>query len=230
MNLAGWDTDIDLGLLGRLSPHQRHRFFHRGQHLYLWPLYGFLALKWHLLDDFRDAARSFFGMGGAKRRGKGLELAGMLLGKALFFGIVFVLPSRFHPVGAVVGFYVLANLVQGIALSVVFQLAHAVEGATFPAVPAGKRLDTSWAAHQVRSSTDFCRTNRFVAWFLGGINFQVEHHLFPQVCHVHYPALSGIVERVCRAHDLPYREHPTFLAGILSHYRWLRRMGRRDPV
>lgn len=227
VNLAGYDTDIDVGILGRLSPYQKHRFFHRWQHLYMWPLYGLLALKWHLVDDFLDVARGWFGRSSAPRL-KARDVAGLLLGKAVFFTVVFVVPSLFHPVWVVVSFYVLANLVQGFALSVVFQLAHAVEGSTFPPVPADRRMDASWAAHQVRTTSDFCRGSRLLTWLLGGLNFQIEHHLFPQICHVHYPALSRIVETTCREHGLDYREHPTFLAGVGAHFRWLKRMSKGD--
>jgi linoleoyl-CoA desaturase len=223
VNLAGFDTDIDVGVLGRLSPFQKHRFFHRWQHLYMWPLYGFLALKWHLVDDFQDVARGWLGRSSAPRL-KGRDLAGLLLGKAVFFAVVFAVPSLFHPVWVVVSFYVLANLVQGLALSLVFQLAHAVEGSAFPPVPVDRRMDASWAVHQVRTTSDFCRGNRVLTWLLGGLNFQIEHHLFPQICHVHYPVLSRIVETTCREHGLEYREHPSFLAGVGAHYRWLKRM------
>lgn len=227
VNLAGFDTDIDVGVLGRLSPYQKHRFFHRWQHLYMWPLYGFLALKWHLVDDFRDVARGWLGRSSAPRL-KGRDLAGLLLGKAAFFTVAFVVPSLFHPLWVVVSFYVLANLVQGLALSVVFQLAHAVEGSAFPVVPVDRRMDASWAVHQVRTTSDFCRGSRLLTWLLGGLNFQIEHHLFPQICHVHYPALSRIVETTCREHGLAYREHPSFLAGVGAHYRWLKRMSKAN--
>jgi linoleoyl-CoA desaturase len=87
------------------------------------------------------------------------------------------------------------------------------------------RMETTWAAHQVETTVDFARGNRIVSWSAGGLNFQIEHHLFPQVCHVHYAALAPIVERTCKEFGLSYNTHPTYWSALLSHYRWLRRMG-----
>lgn len=224
VNLTGFDTDIDIGILGRLSPHQRHRSFHRWQHLYMWPLYGFLAFKWHLVDDFKDAAMGYLGHSTAPRL-KPRDLAGMLVGKLVFFGVVFVVPAMLHPIWVVVAIYTVASMVQGFVLSLVFQLAHAVEGAAFPAIPEDRRMDVGWAVHQIRTTTDYCRGNRLLTWLLGGLNYQIEHHLFPQIGHVHYPAVSQVVEQACREHGIPYRVHPTFRAGVIAHYRWLRQMG-----
>ena len=223
VNLAGYDTDIDVGVLGRLSPFQKHRSFHRWQHLYMWPLYGFLALKWHLVDDFKDAVTGLLGKSSAPRL-KPKDLLGMLFGKLVFFGIVFAIPSLFHPFWMVAVFYVGANFVQGLALSLVFQLAHAVEGSAFPPVPRDRRMDASWAVHQIRTTSDFCRGNRLLTWLLGGLNFQIEHHLFPQIGHVHYPALSRLVEQACLQRGIEYHEHRTFQAGVKAHFRWLKRM------
>jgi linoleoyl-CoA desaturase len=225
VNLAGHDADIDLGIFGRLSPQHRLRWYHRWQHLYLWPLYGFLALKWWSYDDVRDVLTGRLGSHKVPRPAR-WELAGFLLGKAVFLTLTLVVPLLLHPVWPVLFLFCLASLVLGTTLSVVFQLAHVVEEADFPAMPAQGSLDAGWAAHQVRTTVDFCRGNPVVTWLVGGLNFQIEHHLFPRVCHIHYPAISKVVERTCRDYGVAYREHRTFLAGMGSHYRWLRHMGR----
>ena len=93
--------------------------------------------------------------------------------------------------------------------------------------PATGHLATSFAEHQLQTTVDFARGNRFVSWFVGGLNFQVEHHLFPRICHVHYPKLSRLVERTCRRAGVEYHVNPSVRAAIASHYRWLREMGRR---
>ena len=115
-------------------------------------------------------------------------------------------------------------------LSVVFQVAHCVEEAEFhiPHEETGS-LEHAWAVHQAETTVDFARDNRPLSWWVGGLNFQIEHHLFPQVCHVHYPAIAPIVEQVCQEYGVPYHAHPTFWAGLVSHYRWLRQMGRPEP-
>jgi linoleoyl-CoA desaturase len=91
-------------------------------------------------------------------------------------------------------------------------------------------METPWAVHQARVTLDFNRRSRIVRWPLGGLNFHLEHHLFPTICHVHYPAIAKIVETACGEHGVKYEEHPTFRSGIASHYRWLRMMGARDAV
>jgi linoleoyl-CoA desaturase len=225
-NITGHDDDIDLGILGRLSPHQRRLPLHKFQHYYLWALYGFLPMKWQLYDDFRDLA---IGRVGGRRfaRPKGWDLAVFLGGKTLFFSLALAVPLFFHPLWAVLLFYLAASLVQGTTLSVVFQLAHCVEEAAFPLPrPDTGRMPTGWAAHQVESTVDFARRNRLLTWYIGALNFQIEHHLFPRICHVHYAALSPLVEKTCREFGLKYSAHETFRAGLASHFRWLRQMGR----
>jgi linoleoyl-CoA desaturase len=228
VNVAGHDTDIDFGCLARLAPHQRRFAFHRWQHLYLWPLYGFLTIKWQCLDDFRKLLQGRIKQHRVPRP-TGWELLIFIVGKALFFALAFGIPMQFHPVGVVLCYYVVSGLVTGFLLSVVFQVAHCVEEAEFPAPPVSTgSLDHAWAVHQAATSVDFCRDSRLVAWLLGGLNFQIEHHLFPRVSHVHYPAMSRLVEQTCREHGVRYRVHGSFWAGIGSHFRWLRRMGKPE--
>lgn len=225
VNITGHDADIDLGLLGRLTPHQRRFKFHRWQQWYLWPLYGLMAIKWQLFDDFRDVLTGQIG-GHRIPRPRGWELVIFLAGKALFFALAFGVPMLFHPLGVVLVYYVVAALVLGVVLSVVFQLAHCVEEAEFPLPrPDTGRIENAWAIHQVETTVDFARRSRVAAWLLGGLNFQIEHHLFPRVCHVNYPAISKLVEATCREFGVRYTEHESFRAGLASHFRWLRQMG-----
>lgn len=224
-NVAGHDDDINLGVLGRLSPHQRHLKFHRLQHFYMWFLYGFLPIKWHVYDDFQNLIAGRIA-GHRFPRPRGWDLAILFGGKALFFSLAIGLPMLFHPWWGVLALYGIASFVQGVALSVVFQMAHCVEEAAFPQPSPGTgRIEASWAEHQVETTVDFAPRNRVLAWLVGGLNFQVEHHLFPQICHIHYPALAKVVEETCHEFGLRYKASKTFLAGIASHYRWLRRMG-----
>lgn len=224
-NITGHDDDINLGLLGRLSPHQKRLKFHRLQHFYLWALYGFLPAKWHLVDDFRDMVTGRIA-GHRFPRPKGWDLVTFVGGKMFFFSLAFVIPSLFHPVWAVLLFYLVVTHIQGVVLGVVFQLAHCVEEAGFPMPREDTgRMETSWAAHQVGTTVDFAQRNRLLSWFIGGLNFQIEHHLFPQICHVHYRSLAPLVEETCREFGLKYSANETFLAGVASHFRWLRRMG-----
>jgi linoleoyl-CoA desaturase len=225
-NIAGHDDDINAGILARLSPHQRRFWFHRLQHLYIWVLYGFLPIKWQLLDDFRDVAR---GKVGDHRfaRPRGWDLAIFIGGKATFLALALVVPALFHPFWVVLLFYVIVCWFEGLVMSVVFQLAHVVEETEFP-MPDQEtgRLPSQWAVHQVETTVDFARRNRLLSWFVGGLNFQIEHHLFPRICHIHYPKLSRLVENACRRAGVHYHAHETVFSGVRSHFRWLREMGR----
>ena len=229
VNIAGHDSDIDLGMLGRLSPLQRWRPWHRWQHVYLWLLYGVTAIRWHLYADFRDMITGTVGER-AFARPRGWDLAAFVTGKLVFFTLAFGLPLLFHPVVAVLLFYTVAAAVAGILLALVFQMAHVVEPAAFPVPDEEQRMDTPWAIHQLETTVDFARGNRVLTWLIGGLNFQVEHHLFPRISHVHYPVVARVVEDTCREFGVTYLEHRTFAAGIASHYRWLRRMGQPAKV
>jgi linoleoyl-CoA desaturase len=224
-NITHFDTDVEVAGVGRLTPHQPWHPAYRWQHWYIWPLYGLMAIKWHLYDDFRDTLQGRIGIHPVPRP-RGWELLIFVAGKIVFFSLAFGIPMLLHRWWVVAIYYAMATTVLGILLSIVFQLAHCVEPAAFPAPPEGAvRLDKEWAVHQVETTVDFARRNRILSWMLGGLNFQVEHHLFPRVSHVHYPALSQLVENACREFGLRYNEHTTFWSGVVSHVRWLRKMG-----
>jgi linoleoyl-CoA desaturase len=225
VNITGHDSDINLGPVGRLTPHQPRFRFHRWQHFYLWPLYGVNVIKWHVYDDFRDVILGRIGSHRMPRPGR-WALLSFICGKALFLTMAFAVPLLVHRLWIVFLFYGVAVIVAGVVISVVFQLAHCVEEAEFPLPRAGSgSVENAWALHQVETTVDFARRSRVVSWLLGGLNFQIEHHLFPRVCHVNYPAISPIVEQTCLEFGVQYREHNTFRAGLASHFRWLRRMG-----
>ena len=135
----------------------------------------------------------------------------------------------FHPWWTVLVFYATTAYLLGLLLAVVFQLAHCVDGAAFPRLAPGTgRVSDAWAVHQVRTSVDFAQSNRWLTWYLGGLNFQIEHHLFPRICHIHYPCLASIVRAVCGEFGVKYATHDRLGEALASHWRWLRRMGL-DP-
>ena len=225
VNVVGYDTDINLVGLGRLTPHHPHVWFHRWQHLYVWFLYGAFALKWQLYDDFRLALTGRMADHSVPRP-RGRQWLVFLGGKLLFLSLAFAIPLTMHPVWAVALTYVATAVSLGIVLAVVFQLAHCVERADFPTDERSGSMDTSWAVHQVEASVDFARENRAASWLLGGLNFQIEHHLFSRICHVNYPTIAPIVEQTCREFGVEYKYNRTLLSAVRSHYRWLREMGR----
>lgn len=220
-NVEGVDDDIDSGWLARLSPGQPRRFYHRLQHVYMWPLYCFLAVKWQLYDDFATVARGRMS-GRPFPRPRGSDLAVFVGGKLVFFGLAFALPLLLHPALPVVAAYLLVSAVAGLTLSVVFQLAHCV-----PEAEVGQDLG-SWAARQAQSSVDFARDSRLLGWYVGGLNLQIEHHLFPQLCHLHYAGMAPLVEATCVEFGVRYTAHPTFRSAVAAHFRQLRALGRAD--
>lgn len=218
-NIAGADNDVDLRPFGRLSPVHPRRWFHRFQHIYLWPLYGFMPLAWHLVEDYVQVARGKIAEQPFPRP-RGRALVGFVGGKLAAAVLWFGLPLLLHPPLVVLGFVLLVGGVLGVVLAVVFQLAHATEVAAFPA-----ETEDEWLVHQLRTTADFAQRRRALTWFLGGLNFQVEHHLFPGVPHVRYPALARVLRQTCAELELPYVVHRSFGAALAAHYRWLRALG-----
>jgi linoleoyl-CoA desaturase len=223
-NIHEYDCDIDQWPLGRLSPHQRHLWFHRFQHIYLWPLYGLYTMQLQFVEDFRAVLSGRLGSL-TMHRPTGVELARFLVGKVAFFSLAFALPASRHPVGAVIALYFLAFYINGLCFTIVSQLSHLVSETETPR-PRGDRLDVDWSVHQLLASCDFSQRNRVLSWYLGGLNFQVEHHLFPYICHVQYSRVAPIVRNVCRELGLPYNVHVNLLDGLRSHYRYLQRLAQ----
>lgn len=228
VNITGYDTDIDIGRLGRFAPQQRRLWYHRWQHLYLWAFYAFEGMKVQLVDSWRFALRGRIGRHRIPRP-KGAELVLFLAGKAIFFTWAFAIPILLHPVAVVLFYYVAAALVLGVVMVLVFIVPHLNAVADFPVPRADTgRMENPWMVHQAQVAVDFARHNRVLTWLVGGLNYHKEHHLFPAICHVNYSSLAPIVEQTCREFGIPYKEHKSFVAGLAAHYRWLRRMGAAD--
>jgi linoleoyl-CoA desaturase len=227
-NVLGIDTDLEAGGLLRFAPDQPRHPAYRFQHLYVWALYLAFPWRWFLYDDFRDVAAGRIGRQ-TFARPRGRELVALVVGKAFFLGWAVVLPIALHPTGWLFPIAVLAVGTLGVVLATVFQLAHAVGEVAF-VEPSAAVLPTDWARHQLATTVDFAPGNRLLSWYLGGLNFQIEHHLFPKVSHVHYRALAPIVEATCREHGVHYRAWPSFAAALGANLRWLRQMGGASPL
>jgi len=224
-NLDGVDFDLDFGPLARLTTTQRRRSWHRYQHLYLWGFYGFLLPKWVFWDDWMILRTRMIGVHRLPRPTR-RHFASFAFWKLLFFGWAVALPLVFHPWWQVLIFHAIAASTVGFTLGTIFQLAHCTEQATFPLADKTTRLVANdWATHQLETTVDFGSDSKWLTWFCGGLNFQVEHHLFPKVCHLHYPALQRIVARVAARHGLAHRSEVTFGTALRSHYLHLRALG-----
>jgi linoleoyl-CoA desaturase len=229
-NVSGLDSDIESGSpMLRLAPWQPRLRAHRFQHLYVWLLYGLFPIQWWFLDDMSELVTGK--VAGQKfPPARGRRLVGALAGKAVFIAWTLVIPLALHPWWVVLSLWFLAIFVLGNVLASTFQLAHCVGQAEFHKADAGQEMKDEWAVHQVNTTVDFARRNRLLGWYMGGLNFQVEHHLFPKVCHLHYPAISRIVEETCAAHGIRYRDEPTLRSALRSNFRWLKQMGSPSPA
>ncbi|MEM9694196.1 MAG: acyl-CoA desaturase [Myxococcota bacterium] len=227
-NVVGGDNDICIGGIARLSPLQPRRSVHRFQHIYLWPLYSLLAVSWMYWADWRDYVRGAIGENAFPRPSK-REKWLFWGGKGIWVGLAFVLPMTLHSWSTVLLVGLWTYLVLGFVLSVVFQLAHVVDEVVFPDIRSEcPRSESEFFMHQIATTADFAPDRRLLNWYLGGLNFQIEHHLFPRVCHLHYPALAPIVRQVCEEFGVKHFTYPTLSSALAGHFRWLRTMGQSE--
>jgi linoleoyl-CoA desaturase len=219
-NIHGTDEDLAVSPLLRLSPHAPRSWYHRFQHLYAFALYGMTTLFWAFVKDYKYLLAKDLGPYADKKHAP-MDILGLFLGKAVFYTWSILLPFLLLP-------YAWWHVAAGVTLGIVFQLAHVVEETSHPVPTTAGPMPDGWAAHEMYTTANFAPGNRLLGWYVGGLNFQVEHHLFPRVCSIHYPTISLIVKRVAEEHGLPYHSHPTFLGAVRSHLRTLRRFGASD--
>jgi linoleoyl-CoA desaturase len=225
-NVHDVDDDLDAGIFLRLSKHQKKYKLHSVQHYYFWLLYMQLYLFWILFTDYKKYFTGKIGDIPLKK----MKLADHILFwkfKALFMVIFVVLPIVYAGwLPWLVGFLVMTQI-GGFVLSIVFQLAHTVEDTHFP-LPntVNGKMEDEWAVHQLKTTANFATGNKFVCWFVGGLNFQVEHHLFPKISHIHYPAISKIIKAACAEYGVTYLEYPKVYQAVYSHVSHLKKMGQ----
>lgn len=229
-NMVGIDADINQGPFARLAPGQRWHPWHRYQHLYMWLLYGFLTLQWLLISDLADLKNH--GIGGQRfaRQPRRRDIAMIVTGKVLHVGWAIVVPLMFHPWWIVLTFYLAISWTVGLVLATMFQLAHCAEPAVFPEADIPRR-GGDFVAHQLRTTIDVhCRTRlgrRALHWVMGGLDFQVEHHLAPRLPHTVYPLVAERLSRVCDELQLTRHSHATPWQAVRAHGRLLKVMGTR---
>jgi linoleoyl-CoA desaturase len=224
-NVDGYDADITQVPMARLMPVQPARPWYRLQHYYIWALYCLMALRWQTFGDVAAFMRRRIGTS-ALHLPRRWDLAGLIGGKMIFIGWVIVVPMLVYPWWAVLGGYLVYSMVVSLIVAVTFQLAHCVEEADFTSAAGLAREPRLWAVHEVETTVDFCPRNPILSWFAGGLNYQIEHHLFPRVPHTHYPQIAKIVQRNAELHGVRYVVHHSLRASLRSHYRHLRAMGR----
>lgn len=226
-NIEGYDLDIASKGPIRFSEHAPIRKIHRYQYIYAFFLYGLTTIS-KLIKDFTQLIE--FNRAGLTKQQKinpKVEYVKMISIKMTYLLVIIGLPlwlTDFTVLQVILGF-LLMHLTAGCILSTVFQMAHVVEGAIQPIPNKEGVIAMEWAVHELQATSDFARNNLFLNWYIGGLNFQIEHHLFPNISHVHYRKIAPIVEKTAKQFGLPYNLKPTFLAALASHIIRLKQLG-----
>ncbi len=229
-NIHSVDEDLEVTSLMRLSPEAPLRKIHRFQYLYFPIFYSLATVFWVILKDYKKLTQKEIGKQKFNHPKK--EIAITVLGKLMYYAYTIAIPLMILDVTLAqffIGFFAM-HLTAGLTLGVVFQLAHVVEETEHLQPDETGRMENAWAVHQMRTTANFAPKNWFVNWYVGGLNYQVEHHLFPNICSIHYDKLSPIVQEVAEKHNIPYNIHPTFFKAVGSHIKVLKKLGREEVV
>lgn len=226
-NIQGIDDDLEVSPLVRLSSAAPYQPINRYQHITAFIAYGFASLYWVFVKDYKIMMQKKLGpyQNPVHPKSEVVKLIGM---KLFYYAYMIVLPLVVLDIAwwqFVIGF-VAMHLTAGVILGIVFQLAHVVEGPEQVSAEQGT-MEDAWLVHEMKTTANFARNNKLLCWYVGGLNFQIEHHLFPRICSIHYPAISPIVQEVAEKHGIPYHYHETLRAAVRSHYQMLKQLG--DP-
>ncbi len=232
-NIHGMDEDLDAGRIIRFSKHAKWYRFHKFQHYYSVLLYGLLTFNWMLTSDFKQTKRYLsqklsFG----KMPTKVGQWSNLVITKVVYVSLWIVIPFIFLDIAwwkILLGFFIM-HYTAGLILSIVFQLAHVVEDTDMPLPDESGTMKNTWAIHQLFTTVNFSTKNRIMNWFTGGLNHQVEHHIFPNISHVHYTKISRIVRETALEFNLPYNEYKTTRKAIIAHFKYLKQMGMKPSL
>jgi linoleoyl-CoA desaturase len=225
-NIDGVDDDIEARPWMRFATTQKKLKMHKFQHIYFWFLYTLLHLIWIFLTDYQKYFKRKIGTVPIRKMTVKEHIsfwAAKLIYAFMFVALpIMLLGFTYWLVG-----FLIITMITGLVISIVFQLAHTVEHTEFP-MPnevTGK-LENEWAIHQIHTTANFATNNKVISWLVGGLNFQIEHHLFPRISHVHYPAISKIIKKTCREYGIKYLEYPKMTQAIHSHIMYLKHLGQ----
>jgi linoleoyl-CoA desaturase len=232
-NIEGVDEDITPRGVLRFSPYSPWKPYHRFQWFYAWFLYGLLTFVWVVAKDFTRLFR--YGKDGMVEKQKSTvarEWLRLIFSKVLYVGYFIVLPTLLLPLSiwqVLLGFLIV-HYISGFILAIIFQPAHVIDGTSYPMPDESGEMENNWAIHQLHTTTNFAHRNRILSWYVGGLNYQVEHHLFPTICHIHYRNIAPIVKQTAEEFGLPYKSAPTFRSALVGHVRLLKKLGEKDFV
>ncbi len=228
-NIHGHDEDLEVAAFIRLSPHSEYKPVHRLQHMLAFLAYSFATFFWVFVKDYWYFFKNPLGPYENKNH-PAKEWITLIVTKIIYYGYTIALPLLFLDLTWyhwLIGFVSL-HLTAGLVLGIIFQLAHVVEETMHPEPNENNMIENHWAIHEMITTNNFARNNKLLSWYVGGLNFQIEHHLFPKVCSIHYPEISFIVEKTATEFGIPYNHHKTFREAVGSHYRTLKNFGDPD--
>ncbi|AVR46844.1 acyl-CoA desaturase [Christiangramia fulva] len=231
-NVEEADDDINPPFFLRFTPHTRRYGIHKFQHIYSWFFYGLSTVSWVTVKDFVRMAR-YRKMGFFKdQKYFSNELMKAIMWKLISFSLVLIVPIIVVPISwwIIVLAFLSMHFVTGLLITTVFQLAHIVPNSEYPLPDENGFIEGDWASHQLMTTSNFSPKSRIFSWFIGGLNYQIEHHLLPNVCHVHYRKISHIVAETAREYGLPYHNKHTFFTAIGQHFKMLRQLGQKDGL
>ena len=229
-NIPGHDIDLEAGNgILRFGPETPWRPIHRWQHLYAFGLYSLLTLTWVLLTDFVKL-RKFERRKLAYKNQHNFRLnwlrliAFKLAAYAFWLGMPILVMDQ--PVWQLLLGFLVMHLVAGLMLTLIFQLAHLTPVNAMPVPDQAGSMAHGWAGHQLYTTANWAMDSPWLNWVCGGLNYQIEHHLFPYLSHLHYPAIAPIVRQTAVEHGLPYYAYHTLGEALAAHYAHLRAMGQ----
>ncbi len=230
-NIAEADDDLNAPFFLRFSPHAKRYWVHRFQFLYAWIFYCMATLSWITTKDFVRIIR-YRKMGFLHRKNEFRnEMAKLVLWKLFYYFYALVLPLLIVPLAPwiIILAFICMHLVTGFLISTIFQIAHIMPDTLFPLPDKNGTMEDDWFRHQLATTTNFAPKSSIISWFIGGLNHQIEHHLLPGICHIHYQDLSGIVAETVKEFGMPYHIKKTFGAAIWDHIKMLQQLGKMRP-
>lgn len=232
-NITHMDEDIEDRLVLKFSPHTPVKKYHRFQWMYAFLFYGLLTFYWAVAKDlvqFRQFVRNGVNPHSAKENR--VILFKIVAVKLVYFFVMLVVPSVFAgiPFMQVFSGFLLMHFFAGLILTTVFQLAHTLEHTAHPLPTSEGIIENDWAIHQLNTTVNFSPGNKLLSWYVGGLNYQIEHHLFQKISHVHYPAISVIVKQTAEEFNVPYLENKTFAGALRSHIAYLKKIGKMPDL
>jgi linoleoyl-CoA desaturase len=230
-NVAGMDEDINPGEVLRFSPHAKRHKIHRYQHYYAWFFYGLMTLLWFITKDYRQALRyKKYGLIETQKLSFARHMTTIIISK-IIYGLIFIgLPIYLTSSPwwiTIVGFMIM-QFIAGLILAMIFQPAHVVPTSEYSEPDVSGNIEADWAINQMYNTANFAPKAKLLNWYVGGLNYQVEHHLFPNICHIHYSKIAPIVEQTAKEFNVPYHSYDTFIGALTAHTKMLRDLGRYD--